>query len=166
MKYTSAQANKLLKSLNSERNMIISQEDLSRSFVASINEDPEKIRPQYDFQETRKQLEEVERKIRLVKHALNVFNSTTVIEGMTIDEALVYIPQLTARKQKLEMMQNVLPIQRQSSYGTNIIDYVYANYDVELAKAEYVKTEAELTKIQLALDTVNNSEDYLIEIDL
>lgn len=100
----------------------------------------------------------MERKIRKLKHALNVFNSTTVIPefDMTIDEMLVYIPQLTARKNKLSSMKDKLPkIREQSRTNSSILDYRYLNYDVNEVAAEYEKVADTLAKAQNALDAVN-----------
>ena len=45
------------------------------------------------------QLADIEQKIRKLKHTINVFNTMTVIPefGITIDEMLVYLPQLNTR---------------------------------------------------------------------
>jgi len=95
-------------------------------------------RPAYDYADTQEKLAELEQRIRKVKHAINVFNAIHVIPdfNMTIDEMLVYIPQLTQRKNKLADMKARLPKQRvEEQYGrqSNIIDYTYANYDLATA---------------------------------
>ena len=48
------------------------------------------------------QLADIEQKIRKLKHTINVFNTTTVIPefGITIDEMLVYLPQLNTRESR------------------------------------------------------------------
>ena len=114
MKYTSAQAAKLLKKLNEEYNALVKKERLSSTFLAASGEDPESLRPEYDYTETQLKLDELERKIRTVRHALNVFNSTHTVPGfdMTVDQILVYIPQLTARVAKLSEMKSKLPKMR------------------------------------------------------
>ena len=62
-------------------------------------------------------------------------------------------------------MKNRLPKVRQtSSYRTNIIDYSYANYDIQTVEAEYAKTADTLAKAQLALDTLNGTETMEIDI--
>jgi len=97
-------------------------------------------------------------KIRAVKHAINRFNVEHEVPGfgMTIDQMLVYIPQLTRRKQKLLEMQDRLPKQREPGYGANIIDYSYANYDIGAARADYAKVSDELARAQTALDVANS----------
>lgn len=170
MEYTSSEANKLLRRLNEERSALLDKEEKSSTFLAAMGEDPETLRPEYDYAETQKALEELDRKIRAVKHAINGFNLSCQVPGfqMTIDQMLVYIPQLTARKQKLAQMMGRLPKQRDmgSIYGhaSNIIDYSYANYDIKAAEADYEAVSDELARAQTALDVLNNTEKMEIVI--
>ena len=134
MNYTSAEANKLLKKLNDEYSALLDKETRSRDFRAAMGEDIASVRPAYDYAETQARLAALEEKIRRLKHAINCFNTTHFVDGfdMTIDEMLVYIPQLTRRKNKLLEMKSRLPKERvEEQYGqSNIIDYRYANYDI------------------------------------
>jgi len=169
LKATSAEAAKLLRRLNEEHQALLLLEERSRQYVAAVSEDPESVRPAYDFAAVQKQLSELEGKIRRVKHALNVFNSTHTVPGfdMTVDQMLVYIPQLSQRKMKLQSMATVLPkVRDTSAYAKNsaLIDYRYANYDVAAAAQAAAAAADELARAQTALDTLNNSEQ--MEIDL
>lgn len=165
MKYTSAQANKLLKKLNDEYSALLDKEQRSRDFRAAMGEDIESVRPAYDYAKTQARLEELEGTIRRLKHAINRFNTMQVVDGfgITIDEMLVYIPQLTKRKSKLLEMKSRLPKERvEEQYGrrSNIIDYTYTNYDMAAVEADYEKTSDELSRAQLALDTVNQRDSF------
>ena len=103
----------------------------------------------------------MEQKIRRVKHAINLFNTTYTVPGfdLTIDEMLVLIPQLTKRKNKLAEMKEKLPKTREQTYSkSNIVDYRYINYDSDEAASEYEKAAEQLSRAQTALDTVNNTE--------
>ncbi len=169
MKYTSAEANKLLKKLNEEKSMLLDNESRSATFSAALGEDVESVRPEYDYFETDKKLEALNADIRKVKHAINVFNTTHAVPGfdMTIDEMLVYIPQLTAKKARLLAMSSRLPKERKSvsGYGTNaVIDYLYANYDVSKAAEDYGAVSELLSRAQTALDIVNSTETMEIDI--
>lgn len=168
MKYTSSEVGKLLKKLGEEQRSMLLREDKGKEFLAAVGEDLESVRPDYDFTSTQAALNEIETKIRKVKHALNVFNSTTVIPefGITIDEMLVLIPQLTARKNKLAQMKDKLPKVRELNRlsSSSILDYRYLNYDVNDVTAEYEKAADALAKAQNALDAVNMNQT--LEIDL
>ncbi len=163
MKYTSAEAAKLLRKLNEEKNSLMKREELSSVFIAAVGENVEDVRPEYDYRKTQDGLEELDRKIRVLKHALNVFNLTQTVPGfdMTIDQVLVYIPQLSAQKAKLFGMASRLPRERMAAYGrgsSSIIEYSYANFDIAQAQADYEKVSEELARLQTALDVVNNTE--------
>lgn len=167
MKYTSAEANKLLRKLNDDLSSIMVREQGGKEFLAAVGEDLESVRPDYDFAKTQSALAEVESKIRKIKHALNVFNSTTVVPGfdMTIDEMLVYIPQLTAKKNKLSSMKDKLPkVREQNRTNSSILDYRYLNYDVNEVAAEFDRLADTLAKAQNALDAVNMSMTLDIEL--
>ena len=169
MKYTSAEANKLLKKLNEEKCMLLDNESRSSDFSAALGEDVESVRPEYDYSAAAQKLEALNADIRKVKHAINVFNTTHTVAGfdMTIDEMLVYIPQLTEKKARLLAMSSRLPKERKSvsGYGANaVIDYLYANYDVTKVAEDYSAVSELLSKAQTALDIVNTTETMEIDI--
>ena len=169
MKVTSAQAAKMLRKLEYEMDDIISKEEISREFVAAVGEDVESVRPEYSFAGTQAKLIDLENRIRALKHAINVFNSNTVIPefGMTIDQVLVYLPQLSRRRDKLHIMMSKLPKVRDLSRGRNggnIIDYYYANYDIAEASKAYDEVSDTLARVQTALDTVNNTVTFELEM--
>ena len=112
-------------------------------------------------------LAELEEKARIIKHAINLFNVSQPIDdsGMTIDQALVYIPQLSERKRKLAIMRAVPKKKRSDSYaGGNLIEYTYANYDIEQAELDYQAAGDELARVQNALDLVNSTVQFDIDI--
>lgn len=169
MKMTSAQAAKLLRQLNEEIRTLHLREDNSSSFLAALGEDPESVRPAYDYKSMQEQQKAVEEKIRKLKHAMNLFNANTVIPGygITIDEMLVYLPQLNRRCIRLCAMKDAMPKVRDSSgfsRGTTVIDYRYANYDIEQVNKDYTALSEELAKAQTALDLINNTAEMDIDI--
>lgn len=86
---------------------------------------------------------------------------------MTIDEMLVYIPQLTRRKNKLAAMKNRLPMERaEEQYGrrTDLIDYSYANYDIAAVEADYEQAADELARAQMALDAANQQDTFELPV--
>lgn len=171
MKYTitSAEASKMLKKLLEEKNIVLTNEQQSSVFNASLGEDVESVRPGYDYKETQRILESCNERIRILKHAVNRFNTSQTVgdTGMTIDQVLVYIPQLTEMRNRLYDMQNRLPKQRTSvgGIGSNtVIDYCYTNYSVEKAKEDYLRVSDELRMIQTALDVVNTTVKMEVEL--
>lgn len=169
MKMTSAQVSKLLRQLNDELRTLQVREDNTNSFIAALSEDPESVRPEYDYKTMQDAQIEIETKIRKVKHALNVFNATHIIPGygFTIDEMLVYLPQISRRCAKLSEMKDALPkVRENTGYSRNsaIIDYRYANYDIEQVNKDYAALSEELANAQTALDYENSTAEFDIEI--
>ena len=169
MKMTSSQAAKLLRQLNDQLQTLKLREENSKTFLAALGEDVESARPEYDYKAMQEQQAELEIRIRRLKHTINVFNTTTVIPEfeITVDEMLVYLSQITARCNKLSKMKNALPKARESNpYSRNgsVIDYRYANYDIKQAEADYNKAAEELAKAQTALDVINNTIEFEVEL--
>ena len=170
MKYTSAQAAKLLRQLREEHQRLLAREEETQVFLAAVGEDVESLRPDYDYREVQDKLARLEKQIRTIRHAMNEFNLHTLVEGMTIDEVLVYLPQLTERREKLGRMAARLPRRRAESAGMGlgakgaIIDYEYANYDIAAAEEEFRQVTEEIARLQTSLDRVNSTE--MMEINL
>ncbi len=166
MQCTSAEAAKLLRRLNEERSSLEAQESQSCTFRAAVNEDTETARPEYDYAAVQAKLDAIDSQIRTVKHAISTFNMTHEVPGfsMTVDMMLVYIPQLTRKKQKLSAMANRLAKVREVVRVANIIEYTYTNYDTEQAKRDYNNVSDELSRAQTALDVLNNSVKFEVDI--
>lgn len=169
MEITSAMAAKHLRKLNDQRNALLSMEQKAMVFTAAIQEDIEKVRPAYDYGAVQEELNALDEKIRKLKHTLNCFNASCVLPevGMTIDQALIYIPQLTARKGKLDLFRSKLPRERRDAGGRSagIIEYDYANYDIARAEADYQAVADELAKVQNALDRANATVTFEAEME-
>lgn len=169
MKYTSAKANKLLKSIEQQIKDIKMKEHRSAHFRVAAGEDAESIRPAYDFAATQTKIDELESAVRKVKHAINTFNVTHTLPGfdeVTIDQALVYIPQLSQRVSKLQEMAASLPKERIESIRNNFVDYSVANYDIEEAERAYEEASQKLATLQLALDAANTTGTMEIDVEL
>ena len=166
MKVTSAEANKLIKQLKDQYRLLYTQEGNVVSFIAATSENIEDVRPQYDYTEMAAKYDEIDRKIRKIKHALNVFNSTTLVVGfnMTIDEMLVFLPQATDRLRKLATMLSKPAKSRAENTGrTAIIEYEYLNYDLAKVQKDYDDLMDMKNRALTALDVVNNTVQFEIE---
>lgn len=167
MKLTSAEANKMIRALKDQYSLLLSQEENVVSFIAATTENVEEVRPPYSYEETAAKYDEIEHKIRKIKHALNVFNATAKVEGfdMTIDEMLVFLPQATDRLRKLSLMLAKPEKSRAQNTGrTNIIEYEYLNYDLEKVQQDYDALMDRKSRALTALDVVNNTVPF--EVDL
>ena len=52
----------------------------------------------------------------------------------------------------------------ESMKSSNLIEYTYANYDIEQAEADYQSTSDELARVQNALDLINSTVQFEIDI--
>ena len=167
MKVTSAQANKLLRKLNDERAALLEKEMQNQVFAAATVEKLEDARPAYSYAQTRDRLAELDAQIRCVKHAVNRFNLTQELPGfgMTLDQALICIPQLSERKRRLGEMR-LIPVKQRNNVprNANLIEYTYANFDPAQAEADYTGAADELARMQNALDLVNSTVEFEFEL--
>lgn len=166
MIFTSAEAAKMLKKVNEQIISIESKERRINQFEVGTNENIEDVRPKYDYVETSKQINELEEKARKLKHAINLFNISTKVDGfdMTVDQMLVYIPQLTKKKSKLSGMADCLEKERIGYNGDGVVEYRYVNYDLDKVKKDLEEIGDTLAKAQTALDVANNSVTF--EVDM
>ena len=167
MKLTSAEANKMIRALRDQHRLLLLQEENVVSFIAATTENVEEVRPSYSYEETAAKFDEIERKIRKIKHALNVFNATTVVDGfdMTIDEMLVFLPQTSDRLRKLEDMLAKPEKARAMNTGrTSIIEYEYLNYDLQKVQEDYDALMELKNRALTALDVVNNTVPFEAEL--
>jgi len=164
---TSAVANKMIKALEDQKNYLLTLEASSSVYIKAEGENVEP--PAYDYNAISEKLNRIDHQIRKIKHAINLFNTTTYLEtlGITIDEALVKMAQLNQRKLQLDIMRKRLPKERPAIAYTrsNIIEYQYVNYDIDKVAADYNKLCEEITEIQLAIDTCNHTKTFEIDID-
>lgn len=167
IKVSPAYASKLVKQKNEQMRVLLSQERETATTTACLDEDVTELRKVYDFAATQRQMDALNDDIIKLKHAINVFNTTTELPGLgyTIDAALVRMKMLSSKRDRLANMKRIQPVTRQSAgYGKSQPEYVYRNYDAKDIEVEYKKTEEELTSIQLALDKANL--DSTIEVDI
>lgn len=159
MKATSQEANKILNKLQEDIRTLKAEENNNFKFVAATIENEEYLRPEYDFKKTQNKIALLEEKVRKLKHAINVFNCTYEVDGYTIDQILIFLPQLNQTKMKLFGMLSQPPKRRKSVNG-NIIDYEYLNYNIEDAKKEYEAVDGLLTRLQNKLNLVNSTVEF------
>ena len=160
---TSAEANKLLKNVTKERDMLINSERKNMSFRAAIIEKIEDVKPEYDFVDTQIDILDYNESITSIKHCINKFNIETVVgdSGKTIDEVLVLLPQLTNNLRKYESMLNNEEKSRVGYGGKeNFIEYDYINYDLEDVRKAYNDTKAKIEYLQLELDKINSTVKF------
>ena len=91
--------------------ILVNKEEASSTYVAAINEEP--VIPEYDYAEVAATIAEIDEKIAVIKHALNVTNATAKVQvkdtEMSVDTILIKMAQLNKRKAVLDRMRKQLP---------------------------------------------------------
>ena len=167
-KMTSAYANKKLKSLEEDKAFWVNKEATSCTYIAAINEEP--VIPEYDYLEVAQTIEDIDAKIAVLKHAINLNNAMAKVpvgdEEMSIDTILVKMAQLNKRKNILDMMRKQLPKERlDNSYRVrnSIAEYRYINYDPALIKQEYERVSDMILLMQMSLDKYNQTVEFEVD---
>lgn len=167
---TSAYANKLLKSLEEDKAFWVNKEETSSTYVAAVNEEP--VIPEYDYVEVAATIEEIDEKIAVIKHALNMSNANAKVQvgdaEMSVDTILVRMAQLNRRKAVLDVMRKQLPKAREEQHSymskNTVPEYRYINYDLALIKKEYERVSSIVMEMQIALDRYNQTEQFEVDI--
>ena len=170
MKMTSAYANKVLKRLSEDKEFWLNKERTSYLYKASVDEEP--VIPEYDYAEVAANIAEIDKKIAIIKHAINLVNVTSLIQvgdsEMSIDTILVKMAQLNKRKSVLDYMRKQQSKTRvDSSYFGGkrpVAEYMYINYDLDVVKEEYEKVDSYIATMQIALDKFNQTYEFEVEI--
>lgn len=133
-----------------------------------INEEP--VIPEYDYLEVAQIIEDIDAKIAVLKHAINLNNAMAKVpvgdEEMSIDTILVKMAQLNKRKNILDMMRKQLPKERlDNSYRVrnSIAEYRYINYDPALIKQEYERVSDMILLMQMSLDKYNQTVEFEVD---
>lgn len=169
-KITSAYANKMLRNLEEEKAFWLNKEQTSSSYVVANNEEP--VIPEYDYMEVATAIEEIDEKMSIIKHALNVANATAKVpvgdKEMSVDMILIKMAQLNRRKYVLDGMRMQLPKTREDQRGYSsrnaVPEYRYINYDLDLVKQEYERISKLIMDMQMALDKYNQTELFEVNI--
>ncbi len=166
---TSAYANKMLKSLEEDKAFWVNKEETASTYVAAVNEEP--VVPEYDYVQVAAAIAEIDEKIAVIKHALNVTNACAKVRvgeaEMSIDAILVKMAQLNKRKNVLDQMRKQLPKTReQTSFVSRnaVPEYRYINYDLDQVKKDYERVSETIMEMQMALDKYNQTVQFDVDI--
>lgn len=162
MKICNSEAMKLIKELE-ERGRVVVFTEAKRSKV-SYKEGEEKRPVKYDYAATRREISEIDERIRKIKHALAVANCTVKLDGfgITIGEGLVYLAQLNAELQRLNGLSEAEKLTRRITTN-GVLEYTECLYDPEEAEKDQKELYSKICKLQVAIDRANLTNQ--IEID-
>ena len=177
MVLTSASANKMIRLLEDQKQYLLDNEANDSKYV--LADDEVKDIPDYDFDKYDSDIDELDYKIRIIKHitrdsnikfSINMFNTNTLLSiGITIDQALVEMAQLSNKIQRLRAMRRAKNKERLLGVNAgryNIAEYQYLNYNKQDVNETYRQAMIRIHKIQLALDLVNQTKEFTVDLDL
>ena len=154
MKVCNSEAMKKVKALEEELNKLRFNE--AQNSMISYKEGEKKIKVDYDYSKTRKEIEKINAEIRKIKNALAVANSTFKIDefSITIGEALVYLAQLNSEYNNLSQLASRNKISRRITQN-GVLEYTECTYDTDEAKKDQKEVFAKIGKLQVAIDRAN-----------
>lgn len=165
MRITSDEANKILKKLDDEKRILFQDIDNRATFIASVSEDAEKLRPEFNFVDALKKIDEIDAKMLKIKSARAKFNTEMhLTSGLNIGEALVRMSILNNRigtYRKYAIMQEKA---RNNFSNNKEIEYIYTNFNHEDAVKKYQSVQAEVLEIQRELNVLNATELFDVDV--
>lgn len=161
-KVSSSKLNKVIRQLAEERDNLTSLIYTNKTFSAFTGEEPEDARPDVHIEDTLAEIEKLDSKVVEYKTKLFTYNLMTEIpdQNMSLAQALVWLPIANNRLSVLKNLINIREKQRQNiphvaSNGDVIVEYIYANFDTEKIKEEYIELQNKITDVQLKINELN-----------
>lgn len=163
MKMCHSEVIKYIKELESKKSVLLRQE--SNDCTYSYQDEANKIVPIYSYKKTRQAVDELDTKIRKLRHALAVANCTVVVEefGVTLGEALVMLAQYQNKCELLSNMSSRQQISQRSSY-VGKMEITCCNYDVEKVLQDYESLRLLIGRLQVAIDRANLTNYVEVEM--
>ena len=154
MKICNSEAMKIIKSLEEELRGLRANENTNCQ--VSYKEGETKQIPDYNYKTTRTESEKILKRIREIKHALAVANSTYIIDdfNISIGEALVYLAQLNNEYSQLSYLSAKNKISRRITMN-GVLEYTECLFEPEEVKKEQKALYEKIGKLQVSIDRAN-----------
>lgn len=170
IKVTSDAANKLIKKLEQEKNILTDKISKMSTFVVAVTENYDQIKAEqeaeFNLNETILQIDEIDKKIITIRHAKSMFNNSVVMKnGLTVGDNIIRLAIIEREKNIYSRLATRQKKTRNTSINKDI-EYTYLNYDLEDAKKKYDSVYTEISEIQEELNIVNSSAEYKFEINI
>lgn len=156
MKKCNTELMKELKEVQMLINFEQKREDETCVITYYENDKTDQLTNDYEYEATRRGLDELQGEERKIKKLLAISNATTKVVGyeMTIAEALVYLAQLSQNKAHLTKMAARQKLSRDSSYR-GYTEFTKVMYDLKKAQDDLSECNREIAKLQMAIDRTN-----------
>lgn len=157
-KVSNTEIMKLIRDIESQKDELIKFQSRNSFAKYTLEEKPLADLTPYALVEHTNKISDYDANIRYLKHLLNVSNATTVVEefNITLGEALVYMAQISQTVQRFTLLANTDKVVRESvSYRSTVPEYTEARYEIDLAKKMLSQYKSTLSKLQMAIDKTN-----------
>ncbi|MCH5156875.1 MAG: hypothetical protein J1G02_03240 [Clostridiales bacterium] len=163
MKMCHSEVIKYIKELESKKHVLLRHESSNCRYT--YQEEDAKIVPEYSYAKTRKAVDLLDTKIRKLRHALAVANTTVMVDefNVTLGEALVMLAQYQNKCELLEDMSSRQQISQRSSYSGKM-EITCCNYDVVTALKDYENLRLVINRLQVAIDRANLTNYVEVEV--
>lgn len=121
--------------------------------------------PEYSFSTVRAQIEDIDVKIRRLRHKLHLANATVQVPefGMTIGESIIMMAQLGKEKTLLtRMARREKKERRQPGFGSTV-EWIVLNYDKDECRKKLKEVVDVITSLQMAIDRINLT--HMVEVE-
>ena len=121
---------------------------------------------EYDFFATRKMIEDLDNKIRYLRHKLHLSNATEQVPefNITIGECIIMMAQLSKEQALLSRMARREKKERRQLGYSNSTELVILNYDKDECRRYLKEVNNKITSLQIAIDRINLS--HMIDVEI
>ena len=149
-----AEAMKLIKELEEEKEMLVYGEN--RRCTVSYKEGEQKVLPDYNYQETRQRIAELDGEVRRIKFIISQANCKIQLDGfgISICEGLILLAQYRKELGRLSRLATREQVTRRIT-PNGVLEYTECLYDVKDAVQAQKDLNNLIGKLQVAIDKAN-----------
>lgn len=155
MKVCSAEAMKMIKELESQKDQLIRRED--ENCTVSYKEGEEKVLSGYSYEKTREKIASLDDEIRALRYKINVSNCSTSLGeefSCSVAEGLVLLAQLRSESLQLEELTRRRQLSRRIT-ANGVLEFTECCYDVASVEADLRALGKRIGRLQVAIDRAN-----------
>ena len=154
MKVCIAEAMKLIKELEEEKQMLIYGEN--RRSTVSYKEGEQKVLPDYNYQATRERIAALDSEVRRIKFIISKANCEVLLDGFCISicEGLILLAQYRKEYDRLSRLATREQVTRRIT-PNGVLEYTECLYDVKAAAQAQKDLNTLIGKLQVAIDRAN-----------
>ena len=165
IKITSDAANKMIRDLSKEYEILLAKERNGATFISTIDE-KENDRPKFSLVENRDNMRKVNDKIIALRTAIHQFNVDYILEnGISIDVALLNLKSLQELKAQFGAYLEMVDQKRRHNSSTNSkAEYTFLNFDMKYVQKIYDSVCKDIVTLQTLINKANIVAEFEVEL--